>query len=416
MIFEQSNKVHPSGAPRASVRFPRPAVLLLFLSILLFAPSVGSGQVSELDREIEEQKKELEQTKRDLETKRKRAQQLRGKERTAVKELKRVEDEINTTEKYLRKLTKTEANLERQLALTTEEVRRARDALSSQRNLLAWRLREIYKYGRTSSLEFLLSSESFAELLGRFKYLTLVARSDRKMMENFDENKKKLETSEAKLKRQLSDITELRKEQEKEKKNLVALRKKRQTALSQVQNERESYEEAAKELERTAAATAKLLEELERRRKEELAKRLPTPEWMAYSEFEKNRGILSWPVSGPVASKFGNNTHPRFGTTTFNPGVDISAPYGAEIRAVAKGRVDYASWLAGLGNCIILNHGGGYYTLYAHAAEVMVGVGVEVSPGQVIARVGDSDSVKGTCLHFEVRKGKQALNPQEWLR
>ncbi len=388
----------------------------LLLSLLAFSSPPCFSQTSELDKEIEQQKKELEETKKDLDAKRQKAKQLLGKEKNAAKELKRVDEEIAATEKYVRKLTRTEQNLDRRLTVTTEEVAKARQALGLQRNLLAWRMREIYKYGRTRWLEFLLSSQSFAQLLSRFKYLALVAQSDKTLMENFDSEKKNLETSEAKLKRQLAEITDLRQEKENEKGKLVSLRKTKQKTVAQIQNERESYEQAAKELEQAAARTARILEELERRRKEELARKIPMPEWMAYSEFEKNRGILSWPVPGSVAGKFGNSTHPRFGTTTFNPGIDISAPYGSDIRAVAKGRVDYASWLAGMGNCIILNHGGGYYTLYAHAAEVLVGVGQEVSPGQVIARVGDSGSVKGTCLHFEVRKGKQALDPEQWLR
>ena len=123
-----------------------------------------------------------------------------------------------------------------------------------------------------------------------------------------------------------------------------------------------------------------------------------------------------WPVMGRLLGGFGTRNDPFSGEPSFHTGVDISAPYGTEIKAVARGRVDYASWLAGLGNCIILNHGGGYYTLYAHAAEVFVKVGQEVPAGQVIAKVGDSESLRGNCLHFEVRKGKQALNPEQWLR
>lgn len=380
-------------------------------------PTTQPGAKSSgLDKEIEDQKKELEETKKDLDAKRKKAKQLLGKEKTAVKDLRHVNQEINVTEQYVNKLTRTEGNLDRQLTVTTGEVHKAREALSLQRDLLAWRLREIYKYGRTRALEFLLSAESFAQLLARYRYLALVAESDKRLMDDFDNDRARLENSETKLKTQLSDITSLRKEKESEKRNLVTLRKTKQTTVNKIQNERESYEEAAKELERAAARTAKILEGLERRRKDELARKVPTPGWMLSPEFEKNRGILNWPVSGSVAGRFGNNTHPRFGTTTFNPGVDISAPYGTEIKAVARGRVDYASWLAGLGNCIILNHGGGYYTLYAHAAEVFVKVGQEVPAGQVIAKVGDSESLRGNCLHFEVRKGKQALNPEQWLR
>jgi septal ring factor EnvC (AmiA/AmiB activator) len=396
--------------------------MTLVVFVLVAALSVWVGvlpcpaQPTEYDEQIEEQKKELDQTKKDLERTRKRARQLQGKERTAVGELKRLDEELNVTEKYVRELTKRERTLDKQLDATIVEVKKARESLELQQNLLAWRVREIYKYGRTRSLEFLLSSRSFAQLLSRFRYLAFVAESDKELLEGFDRQKVRLEDSESALRGQLVEITGLRTETQKEKSNLLSLKTKKRTAIRQIQTERESHEEAAVELERTAARTQALLEELERRRKEELAGRLPTPEWMAFSEFEKSRGRLNWPVLGSVAGQFGNNRHPRFGTTTFNSGIDISASHGSDIRAVARGRVDYASWLSGLGNCVVLNHGGGYYTIYAHASQVSVSVGQEVSPGQVIGKVGDSGSLKGSCLHFEIRKGKQALNPSEWLR
>ncbi|MFH0778988.1 MAG: peptidoglycan DD-metalloendopeptidase family protein, partial [Candidatus Eisenbacteria bacterium] len=318
--------------------------------------------------------------------------------------------------KYVKRLTNRENVLDRQLLVTTAEVGRARKNLGLQRDLLAWRVREIYKYGRTRMFEFLFSSASFAQLLSRFRYLAFVAESDKQLMDGYQTHKLDVEQSETKVKRQIAEINGLKSEKEKEQRNLGSLRQKRRQSITQIQSERKSYEEAARELERAAARTKSILEELEKRRREELAGKLPAPEWMAHAEFEKNRGALNWPVPGSVASKFGNNKHPRFGTTVFNPGIDIAAPHGTDIKAVARGRVDYSSWLTGLGNCIILSHGGGYYTIYAHAAEVFVRVGQEVSPGQVVGKVGDSGSMKGSCLHFEVRKGKEALDPSKWLR
>ena len=89
---------------------------------------------------------------------------------------------------------------------------------------------------------------------------------------------------------------------------------------------------------------------------------------------------------------------------------------GAPITAVAKGRVDYVNWLEGYGKCAIINHGGGFYTLYANASEILVSVGKDVAAGETIGRVGDTGSTIGTALHFEIRKGREALNPLEWFR
>ena len=106
----------------------------------------------------------------------------------------------------------------------------------------------------------------------------------------------------------------------------------------------------------------------------------------------------------------------RFGTKTFNSGVDITAKFGTPIAAVAKGRVEYVNWLEGYGKCAIINHGGGFYTLYANASEILVSVGKDVAAGETIGRVGDTGSTMGTALHFEIRKGREALSPLEWFR
>ena len=135
-----------------------------------------------------------------------------------------------------------------------------------------------------------------------------------------------------------------------------------------------------------------------------------------YGDFSKNRGRLPWPVTGRLLGSFGYQKNPRFGTATYNSGIDIAAKFGTPIAAVSKARVDLVTWLDGYGKCAILNHGGGFYTLYAHASEILVSVGKEVAAGEIIGKVGDTGSTIGTALHFEIRQGKTALNPLDWFR
>jgi murein DD-endopeptidase MepM/ murein hydrolase activator NlpD len=114
--------------------------------------------------------------------------------------------------------------------------------------------------------------------------------------------------------------------------------------------------------------------------------------------------------------RFGVEMHPRFGTKVPSNGIDIAAPAGAPIVAVAAGTIEFVDWLPGYGRCVIVNHGGGFYTLYAHCSRTLVAKGAKVAAGQKVAEVGDTDSVKGTILHFEIRKGQDAMNPEEWLQ
>ena len=132
--------------------------------------------------------------------------------------------------------------------------------------------------------------------------------------------------------------------------------------------------------------------------------------------FGKLRGRLPWPTEGRIIAGFGAQVHPRFGTRTFRNGVDIEAAEGREVAAVYAGHVVYTGWFKGYGNLIILDHGGEYYTLYAHIAEIEVKEGDDVRQGQRIGTVGDTGSLAGPRLYFEVRYQGKPQDPAEWLR
>jgi murein DD-endopeptidase MepM/ murein hydrolase activator NlpD len=164
---------------------------------------------------------------------------------------------------------------------------------------------------------------------------------------------------------------------------------------------------------------AGLLARLERSRQAEATRargegRNPQP----YSgDFARGQGQLDWPAQGSVVGHMGLETHPRFGTQVRNDGIDIAVPVGTSVRAVAKGRVDFANDdYEGVGGMIVLNHGDGYYTIYSHLSDVSVSTGSEVAAGTVIGHSGETGSLKGPVLHFEVRKGSTPLNPESWLR
>jgi len=182
----------------------------------------------------------------------------------------------------------------------------------------------------------------------------------------------------------------------------------KRSAIQQIQTQRESYEAAAADLEKTAQQLRSLLSRLEQKRQAK-----------PYSgDFAKGQGALDWPVQGDVVGHFGPEHNPRFPKVVItNNGLDIAAPIGSPVRAVAKGRVDYTSEDYGaFGQLIIVNHGDSYYTLYGHLSDIAVSVGQEVTAGQVIARSGDTGSLKGPILHFEIRRGGTAVNPETWLR
>lgn len=388
-----------------------------WLAVLAFAlaPALAFAQDS-----LETAKqKELEEIRQQAAEKRRAAEALKPKENRAIGDLKKTERALASSRTRLRRLQRQRDKLGAQLEVTKANLERSIANLEAQRARLRARLRAMYMTGPAGDLEFLLSTRSFAQLLARWDFLNMVAEQDRILLEDVRDRKEQVEANQHSLEGDLSEVQVVQKRTTQESSRLASLRKEKAGTVASIKNERQSYEAAAAELERTAKRIQSLLAQLERRRREEAEKarqsgRNPQP----YSgDFAKGLGQLDWPVRGEVVGTFGIETHPKFGTRIRNDGIDIAAPIGTAVHAVAKGRVDFANDdYEGMGGMIVLNHGDGYFTLYGHLDAVLVSSGQEVEPGATIGRVGDAGSLKGPILHFEVRKGSAAQDPKTWLR
>jgi septal ring factor EnvC (AmiA/AmiB activator) len=131
--------------------------------------------------------------------------------------------------------------------------------------------------------------------------------------------------------------------------------------------------------------------------------------------FEKNKGRLPWPVEGAIVKEFGKIVHPVYKTVTMSIGVDIGTGRGERVECVASGKVEYVGWMRGYGQFVIVNHPGGYLTIYAHLDSIMVAKDKDVATGEALGTVGETGSLDGAKLHFQVRKSSDPLNPREWL-
>ena len=237
----------------------------------------------------------------------------------------------------------------------------------------------------------------------------MTAERDANLVEQVRTKKRELEHEQAVLTEAMADVVALTNSRRQESGKLQDNKNARVSMLKEIRTEKSQHTEAIDELKRSEEQMKDVIGQLEQRRLADLdTDELP-------GEFGKLKGQLMRPVSGKITKKFGQDKHPKFGTVTFNNGVNIKAPAGAPIKAVATGRAEFVDWISGYGNCIILNHGEGYYTLYAHTAQIFVTAGQMVARGDVIAEVGDSGSLNGYECHFEIRKSKQALDPMKWF-
>ena len=388
--------------------------------LLALALVVGGGVAHAQQDSLEAAKRrELEALSQQAKEKRAQAGALKGQETRALGDLKRTERDLAATRRRLKTLRSRRERLDGQLEITRANLERSVASLTTKREQLARRLRHIYMEGPARELEFLVSTRSFAGLMMRWDFLQMVAEQDRVLLESVETEKDKVEANKRRLESNLQEVSAVAQRTTKETSKLTNLRETRASTVQEIQSKREEYEAAAAELERGARAVAALLARLERSRQAEATKargegRNPQP----YSgDFARGQGQLDWPAQGSIIGHMGLETHPRFGTQVRNDGIDISMPVGTPVRAVAKGRCDFANDdYEGVGGMVVLNHGDGYYTIYSHLSDVNVSTGTEVTAGTVIGHSGETGSLKGPVLHFEVRKGATPLNPESWLR
>ncbi|MBI5483973.1 MAG: peptidoglycan DD-metalloendopeptidase family protein, partial [Deltaproteobacteria bacterium] len=190
--------------------------------------------------------------------------------------------------------------------------------------------------------------------------------------------------------------------------------------------DRKSYEVSLKELQANASRLQSMMERLDALSRRKLSSRHEKPgsKLKPLAElppvpdrgFASQKGRMSLPVRGTILESFGKHKHPEFNSYTFSKGLSISAGSGADIRSIYEGSVIFADYFKGFGNMIIVDHGGGYFSLYAHASRLAKKVGANVSRNETIASVGDVDSTKGPILYFEIRHQGRPVDPVGWVR
>jgi septal ring factor EnvC (AmiA/AmiB activator) len=392
--------------------------LALFAALAAIAGAVradDAGRPSELElsyrEEIERETNELESVRQQLEKARRDASTYEQQESKILKQLNNLDSDLQLEQRLLSGLSRKEKRLAADLERTRSKLGTERTKLEERRDVLRRRLRNIYKVGEQPGLQVLLGASSAVDLVRRFDWLLLVAAQDRKLYDSILDSVETVRTAENDLSAKMQDVSSVRRESEQQKQNLVMKRDERSTLLNSVQTEKQKHRRVVGELEDAEKEMQSLIAELEEKAKSAISD-LPADG----TGFEEAKGNLHWPVKGKVTRWYGVHKDKRFGTSTFNGGIDIEAEKKSEVIAVHSGRADYVDWLPGYGQCIILNHGGGYFTLYAHTSSVFVSAGDIVVGGQVIASVGDTGSLFGNILHFEIRKDAEPINPAPWMR
>jgi septal ring factor EnvC (AmiA/AmiB activator) len=326
---------------------------------------------------------------------------IEAKKLSVLEGVELMEEMASFSRRRVRALDGDLAVFRRRVTLAEREEVVLREALRLQLRRLSPRLRTLYRLMRRRPLEVLLSAEDFAALVWRARALEASMSGDLELLRAVQRvaHLQRQATRELKrLQTSLSARVAFLQEQEK-------LARAQQEALEEVvgalAGEAELAKRAVRELEQADAELTRVVQDL---------KELP-----ATHGFGALRGTLPRPVKGIVEVGFGKVVNPRFNTVTVQKGLDIRAPAGTPVQAVAEGTVAYAGSLRGYGNLLILDHGDGFHTLMAHLSTLTAELGAAVAAGDVVGEVGDTGSLKGAYLYFEVRRAGQAVDPALWL-
>jgi septal ring factor EnvC (AmiA/AmiB activator) len=390
------------------------------LLMTLVTASLASGQSPKRGEDpLSAEQRKLQQTERQLREERKKAADARARESSVLAELEVIEKRLADKQREIARLDARMRRVAGDVQALRGEVRQLETQRAGQQAALARRLRAMYKvHVQGGALPLLLAGDDPTTRAAAIRHLGSLASLDARLIQEYRGTSDRLEDRRSREEARQRDLAGLRGEAQREQAEVDADAAKRRILLAKVRDERVYHERMVGELTEAARRLEAFIRDLQAKQRR-LAK-IPPPtkpgtETPAVG-FGTLRGRLPWPTEGRVVSAFGAQVHPRFGTRTFRNGVDIEPGEGRDVAAVFGGHVVYTGWFKGYGNLIILDHDNEYYTLYAHVADILVKEGDDVKQGQRIGTVGDTGSLEGTRLYFEVRFEGKPQNPEQWLR
>ena len=386
-----------------------PALALSFAALLLPSPQVSpqtepaakSQSVSEFEQRLTRINGQIKDLKSRLEAEAR-------KETSILSSLARINLNKSIVE---RELAAQNVELERgraELAAIQANIRTLRSGIERERVSMERTLVTLYKFGRVDFFQFLLRARDIETYAAESKHLSLLARGQDEIVAGYLATLEELRAAESALESKQADLAVMARAAKLKRQELETEARKNATMVREIRQNRTTYQQTLQELSESAEELQKLMD------------KIISQEWVlpaAWVPLYERRGRLPWPIEGPVITAFGFEKNPNFNTVVMNKGVEISPGQGKSlILAVHPGKVVYADYFQGYGNLLIVDHGMTYYTLYGHCSEFLAAVGEMVRAGQPLAVVGDTGSLKGECLYFELRYKTKALDPLQWLK
>ncbi|MEM9808104.1 MAG: peptidoglycan DD-metalloendopeptidase family protein [Cyanobacteria bacterium P01_D01_bin.56] len=372
--------------------FASVVICMLFLVPLALGQSQNNAPLEQL----QQQQEKIEKQQQNLEAEQNR---LQGLEQEASQQLDGLQDSITITNLKIEdtefQIDEAQSRLER----LENKLAQAQEEYEGVRIAAVRRLQFMQRQKDAEGWAVLLKSENLNEFLEKRYLLSKVYQADREFMVELQGQADKIVQQQQGVEAQKNSIALLRQQLLAKRDQYEAQAGQQTQLIARLKDNRGALEAAQAQLERDSQSLANLI-------RQRIA---------AASGIILGTGQMSFPTSGRITSRFGSRVHPVLGYRRFHAGVDFGSPYGTRISAADSGKVIFAGWYGGYGNSVIIDHGGGLTTLYAHASRLSVREGQAVVKGQAIAAVGSTGLSTGPHLHFEVRRNGSPVDPMGFL-
>lgn len=327
-----------------------------------------------------------------------------------------IESKVTELNQQLIDISARITDLENQLTAKSEDIQETKDELAGAKEREAQqyadmkvRIQFMYENGHTSYLEALLSSRNISEFLNSADYIAQIQSYDRQKLTEYQDTVESIVNLEAQLEQEYTDLEALKSTVESNKATVAAMMRQKESELADISGDIEDAQSDADYYAAEIQAQEELIAAIKRAEAEKAA--------AGVEEHPYTGGAFRWPCpsSTRVTSDYGTRVSPMSGASSNHKGIDIGASAGADIIAAADGTVTAASYSSAAGNYVMIDHGGGLYTVYMHASSLLVSPGQTVSAGDVIAKVGSTGISTGSHLHFGVSLNGSYVSPWSYL-
>lgn len=391
--------------------------LAVIVAVVNISAAYAEKTIEELNKERQEIKQQSSETKQQLESTRTEKSDLLKEVESLDAELTVVEEEVTRLETNLKE---TEARLhENEAALT-----KAREESALQYETLKERVVVMYENGDIGYLQIVLEANDFSDMMKRADYVNCVMEYDRDVFDNMKATEERIAEIGDRIKSEKESIEQMKKQREERSAELERKRGEKTQLVAQLSNDEARYMQQLNDWDKADKEITKLIQQAEAKKKAEEAAAAAKAAGNAVSPspgtvYAPSGGQLQYPVPAyrgyNYNSPYGYRASPIRGGTEFHTGVDLKATMATDVIAAESGTVIFAGINGGYGKCVIIDHGGGMSTLYAHNSKLYVSVGQSVRRGQVIAGAGTTGYSTGVHVHFEVRYNGKHTNPAPYI-